>query len=218
MKKAITITLHIVLLLTVTVVSKVQATTFPNPDSSLYGNDIGGNGYFIPNGDPFFTIRFFELSAGGTFGMYFKSDPNNLITLLDSTDAPLEIATVDLANGIVYDWDQLAVQSTFTPLNSPMGFFYTPAIQGFPTLFTDPFLNSGFDTAAVYPVLGVIPDAYLLSFIFTDLSNQGALHTLSWHAISGVDNFVVPEPGTLALLSSGLLGIFFGIRARKSRQ
>lgn len=164
---------------------------------------------FIPS-QPVFTVELFDAGMGNypsAFGFYYQSDPSSLIAIFGTEDQDpdpngansiQQVAQIDFSSGHVYDVDDNnAIQSTFTPGLSPVGFFYGLDLSsiggGAILLFTDPSLNGGIDAAATFPT-GSGP--YIIGFEYL---NQ----PVSYEIISGVSP--VPIPSTLLLLCSGLI-------------
>lgn len=198
---------------------KVNAVPFANPDPTRFGDDLDGSGIFMPS-NTVFSIESFDI-GGNTFGFFFENDITNLITIFDPTDqfdpndpVPLpQVAQIDFSTGQVLDLDAGNTQDTFTPSLGNIGFFLdlNPILSA-PTLFTVPSLNpGGLDVAGTFPLLGN-PDAFLLGFF-----NGPNIPVLAFELVDGVTP-VVPEPSTLILLGSGLVGLtLYGRKKRFKR-
>ena len=195
------------------------ATIYPNPDPTIYGNDIDGTGYFIPSGGSI-ALEFFDLTeqtvaVGSTFGFYFQSDPLAPITIFDSTDLVGDTAIIDYINGVVYDFDDgNTVQSLFTPATENIGFFISLDNSfGFPSLYTDPLLNNDYDVAGVFPILGS-SESYAFTFMLPDVTAPLQATPLVGEIVTGINP--VPEPSTIILLGSGLLGVL-GLKRKREK-
>ncbi len=193
------------------VCGSVNATPI-NPFPATYGVDDGSE-LFSPTDSVALTVEFFDFqeiltpdAGGATFGFYYASNPDNLITILDESDfsassaSPSSTALVDFATGVVLDQDSTTIQSLFTPLEENIGFFLT--ISDF-TVYTESVLNAlALDMVATFPSL-IIPSTYLLGF--GSVNESGTPITLALEIVSGITGVSVPAPGALLLIIIGML-------------
>ncbi|KPK36926.1 MAG: hypothetical protein AMK70_00625 [Nitrospira bacterium SG8_35_1] len=203
-----------------------------NPDPSTYGADDGTE-IFMP-AQQFLGIEIIDVLGGlpglSTFGFFFEgsdvNDISNRYTIFDTydqdtnpADAPgLQVAIIDFASRNVFDADDqnflinplLSVQDTFNGSGN-IGFFLDVNISdGAFTLFSVPELNNGGkDSMATFPVLSS-PQDYLLGF---EEPVTGTF--LGFNLMNGITPSPVPEPGTIILMGTGLLGLF-SLRRRKN--
>lgn len=207
-----------------------NAAPLPNPDPSVFGDDLDDPGLFIPS-DLVVNFEVFDpgtfLGLGGnTFGFFFDgmdvTNPANLFTIFDPSDQDTgsipQIALIDFSAGIVYDYDDgssVTPQDTFTGAGN-IGFYLTPdPALGIPTLFTVPSLNlGGEDFAGTFPFLGPPEDDFLIAFEIPD--GSGGFIPLGFEVTAGISP--VPAPGTLLLLGSGLVGLVGYSRKRVKRR
>jgi hypothetical protein len=171
-----------------------------------FGNDDNST-YFSPN-DNVLAFEFFDLGGIGTgteFGFFFENTPGTLVPIFEPADEGGELATVNFTNliGVVFDVEDASVQSLFANQFTDIGFYLNINAN---TFYTDPALNpGGVDFAATFQNLGN-SETYLIGF---EVPGQDIV--LSLDIVSGVDSgggvVTVPEPGTLLLLGSALLGL-----------
>lgn len=193
--------------------------TITNPAPGAFGNDIDGNGQFIP-GELLFNVELFDTLEsvgllGSEFGFYYAGDPGTRFTIFEAADqGPGQWATVNFNNGIIRDGDSGVIQS-FSPAiiangTNPIGFYLelTSALGiaafGDDIIYTEANLNPiGEDQAAEFPSLGAL-DAFLIMFADINL-NTGAQATLGAYLVAPLA--AVPIPGALGLWLLGLGGI-----------
>lgn len=180
-----------------------------NPDPATFAPDNAAR-YFRAVGTGI-SVEFFDAgySFGSAFGFYYRSAPSSLVTIFGPDDQDLtgglsQVATIDFTNGVVYDFDQsvatgsLVIESSFTPTDDSIGFFYYLFLPGV-ALFSDSDLNpAGIDLVSAFPQH--VGAGYLFGF-----ENPATSAPLSYHYISGIA--AVPEPATSFLLTVGLLGV-----------
>jgi len=202
---------------------KSRADLIPNPDPSTLADDIQGSGYFAPADEVYFQESLdigpllFGL-PGSEFGFFFAgtdiTDPLNLIPIFDASDAGSQnrLARVDFTTGSVIDLDEgNVVQNTFTGMGNIGFYFSLDPISGVPTLFSDPFLNSGLDVVGTYATLEPPVNEFLIAFQYPD--GSGGYDSLLFESVSGIAP--VPLPGTLLLFCSGLAGVAWYSRKRR---
>lgn len=194
----------------------VFATGFANPDSTLYGDDIDGTGYFSYNVASMLSLQLYDVAEvltgganGAKFGFYFQGDPGSQVTLFDSMDGTFDTAIVDFQNGYVLDFETSTVQSVFTVQAVNVGFYL--AIDGLSTLYSDASLNSNFDVFGAFPVLGT-PASFLNSWYFPN--GSVGFDTLAWEIVTFN---TVPEPGSMALFAAGLMSLSLLGRRKNKR-
>jgi len=198
------------------------AQPFANPDPTLFANDVDGTGYFVPNSGLILTDQFdlFILAGIGHIntGFYFQGNPSQQNEIFGTDDNIGESAIVDFSSNVIFDIDASAVQSSFTGSGN-IGFYislFDTSNTLLTTLFTDPTLNPGqADVAGVFPYLST-PDSYLLTFWAPNAT--GGYDPLSVEITQGMHQGMqpVPEPATLILLGTGLMGLL-GLGAKKQR-
>jgi len=192
----------------------------PNPNPALLGDDINGNGLFIPgeltfNIEIFDTLEYFGL-LGSEFGFYYGSNPDLLYPIFEVTDqSPGQWATVNFNSGgvlgSIFDGDEGTIQSLFpTQGTDPVGFYLElnsvlgKATYGDDIIYTQANLNPlGEDMAAEFPSLGPF-DAFLIAFADINITN-GRQDGLGYYLVAPLSE--VPVPGALGLWLLGLAGI-----------
>lgn len=192
---------RVVVFFAATFVAASASATILNPNPGAFAADDGSS-LFSPI-DPVLAVEIFDFfPLGSTFGFYFEgadvTNPANLITIFDPSDASGEAARIDFAAGQVVDVDLAAVQSVFAGSGN-IGFFLSiPDILPQP-LFSQAFLNPFGDVVATFPSLSN-PNDYLIGF---EAPFEGPV--LSFHFLSGIRS--TPEPGTLVVMGLGLFGL-----------
>lgn len=199
-----------------------QAAAFPAPPllAPLIGEDTEAS-YFRPL-DRFslaielydFVERLVPLNIGIRFGIFFQDAPGTLIPLFDAADSRLieepgqppirPRARVDFLKGGVYDADSNILQATFTPSESPFGFFIQSPGLNVLTLYSDGGLNAnGKDFFAAFP-LNDTEDTFVLDFTSLDLPDS--VPGLYVAVVSGLVPVAapIPLPAGLVLMGSAL--------------
>lgn len=191
------------------------AAPFPNPAPGTLAEDIDGTGYFTVGGVGTATFELLDaFDSISTFGFYSAFDPFTLIPIFEAGDATGESALIDFAGGVVFDNEDAAIQSVFTPTTT-IGFYLDLGLGGAP-LFSDPAFNGGLDVVAAHQSL-VDP---FLNILFYDGpaipgTTQQPSNLLAWYGLSDITPFEeVPVPATLLLMAAGLLGL---TQARRKR-
>jgi hypothetical protein len=202
----------VALLLAVGILGNLQAVPLA---PTGFGADTGAELFTTDN-----NVLSIELADntnffGGSFGFFYANDPGNLVQIFGPGDVdpfPGEVALIDFVNGGVFDADDpfnLIPVTAFTPQAQPIGFYLTPFLnEPALTFYTVAALNPfGADLAGVYESLNL--DSFVIGFGDAEV-------VLSYHVLTGV-NPVVPEPGTLGLISVGL-GISSILRRRRNQR
>lgn len=190
--------------------SNASALPFPNPNPAGLADDVDGSGYFDTGVLGSLAFELFDLADGSaTFGFYDEGSPGTLIPIFESGDATGEAAIVDFTNGFVFDNEDAAIQSVFTPTSS-VGFYL--ALFG-TVLYSDPTLNLG-GADLMGSFVSTTDD--FLSILFYDGQADGQPNLLSWHVISDLtpSTGTVPAPASLLLVLVGL-GALASRRARR---
>lgn len=213
------------------------AVPIANPNPALLGDDIDGSGLFLPS-EQVIGIEILDLGplltggpaspfpaagfGGSEFGFYYAGDPSTRTAIFDPFDqdpdpggpgSVIQLASIDFANGVVYDFDEGAVQSTFTARPGPVGFYLRLAADvvnffgfGFDTIFSEPARNNGQDMAAAFPLLD--DTGFLLGFAAANpYATDEEYYLFGASIVTGIDPVNVPEPGSWSLLLTGLLGL-----------
>lgn len=209
--------------------SGAVSVVISNPDPTVYGNDVGGSGMFIRSGlftagdDLTFNVEFGDLGEtiappGFEFGFFFSDDPNTLIPIFETTDAPagtqsafVQFDAGGSGFGFVFDNDAGAAQGPSFATTSDVFGFYLDA--GYGTYLSNPALQGGFDNSAEFPLLAD-PNAFLIIFEDDLDLSDGVQNTLGVYLVDGISP--VPVPAAVWLFGTALIGLF-GIRKAKAR-
>ena len=208
MKKFMIIS-FVVLIASILCAGYVNATPFPTPPpytiggTTLYfGSDYDGPGHFV-HGNQVISVEIYDAAdsymTGSAFGFYFVNNPANLYTVFGILAGPaIQLATIDFANGQIWDSDSGVVQNTFPTGTGDIGFFLLPIYgSGYPLVYTDPSLNpNGIDVSGTFPIISTSrTDDYAL--VFKVPGTNTTLHGTINYGLTPV-----PEPSTLLLLVS----------------
>ena len=199
--------------------------TISNPAPALLGDDIDGNGLFIP-GDLIFNVEITDTLgslglSGSEFGFYYASSPAILTPIFQATDQSpgTQSASVNFNNGVVRDLDQGAIQNLFIPQGpANIGFYLQiTSVLGktafdHDIIFTEATRNGGENLAAEFPTLSPL-DAFLISFADININNGNQI-TLGSYFVTPLS--AVPIPAAVWLFATALIGMF-GFSKRKAR-
>ena len=136
-----------------------------------------------------------------SFGFYFSTDPNTLITIFGPEDQALTSeAVIDFTAGTVWDVDDAVTQSTFTNLGTSIGFWFELDDPSPLRIFTQKSLTNGFDYAYSLPSLSD-SSKYAITFFIT----EGGDTPIAVDVFAGITP--VPLPAALPIMMTGLAGL-----------
>jgi hypothetical protein len=177
--------------------------------------------------DVVISVEAFDYFGGvadveSSFGFYRASDPTTLITIFSAVDQDTsgdgsnpQMAVIDFTSGIVTDFDEMVVESNFTPGDGEIGFFLH--LRNLSTsdeldLFTQAALNTAIGGADAFATWAsdTEPGVYLLG---AELDAAGL--GLRIDAISGLTS-PIPEPAAALVFAFGFLMVGAAIRRRDS--
>ena len=86
------------------VAGSAAAAPLPNPDPTIFADDIGGSGYFRPIGQGTLALEFFDLGdSAASFGFFKRGTPGDRTPIFEASDLAGQGAIVDFINGVVFD-------------------------------------------------------------------------------------------------------------------
>jgi hypothetical protein len=187
------------------VASTASALPFPNPDPVTSFADLDDNGYFTPGNAGSLSFELFDLAdTVASFGFFGQGTPGTLIPIFEASDLTNEAAIIDFTAGYIFDVEDDAVQSFFTPVSS-VGFYLDFAGS---ILYSDPTLNvGGVDLMGAFPSIGnlYLGRQYMSLLFFDGPADDPRRSLLSWHVVSDVSAVPVPASWLLMMVGLGLL-------------
>lgn len=196
-----------------------RAEAIPTP--ATYQSDTGVE-LFTPLSDPLISIEVLDLlgsvGVGSEFGFYLPGSPGDLYTIFDAADqaAPDQAALISLSGGLVVDYDESVVQTTFAPIasGSIIGFYMTlaPGTAEEVTLYTEADLNPfGTDFVQAFRSESDTPISWFLNF-----ENFGTSTSFGQYIVAPIAA-AVPEPSALTVMAMGAFGLIALRRGRRIR-
>jgi len=189
-----------------------RASADPISDYGPFGDDDGTE-LWIPN-DQVWSFAggigsAFEPDEFAGFGFYYSTDPGTLITIFgpgeqDFDGSNPQTAVIDFIEGTVWDTDDSVIESTFTNVpGTSIGFWLGLDVGTGPVfVYTESSLNAGFDILQTMPSLSD-PNTYAIVFVIPEAAETTVITEL----VSGITPVPVPEPATILLLGSSLIGL-----------
>ncbi|SNB55472.1 PEP-CTERM protein-sorting domain-containing protein [Marinobacter sp. es.042] len=169
-------------------------------------NDVDGTN---DSAGAFLLFEFAGFSAANNFGIYDINDTSQMLQVFSGADS---------SGGLQVEFDLEAgtakVGDASAKIGSTFGFYLQ---RGDTTFYSDASMNGGVDMTRIFDVTGSGNTAFYGSSLilgFEDLINGDFDYNDLIVGISDVQ--AVPEPGTLALLGLGVLGLGMARRRRSA--